>query len=56
MMQESDVYIFDEPTHYLDIKQRLNIAYLIKRLSNEKNYIFIVEHDLSILDYTSDVV
>jgi len=56
MMQEADVYIFDEPTNYLDIKQRLNIADLIKQLSNPKNYIFIVEHDLSILDYTSDFV
>lgn len=56
MMQEADVYIFDEPTNYLDIKQRLNVADLIKELSKPTNYIFIVEHDLSILDYTSDLV
>lgn len=56
LMQEANVYIFDEPTNYLDVRQRLNVAKLIKELSNDKNYIFIVEHDLSILDYTSDFV
>jgi len=56
MLQKADVYVFDEPTNYLDIRQRLNVANLIRELSNHGNYIFIVEHDLSILDYTSDLI
>ena len=56
MIQKADVYIFDEPSNYLDIKQRLNIANLIKLLNKDDNYIFIVEHDLSMLDYISDQV
>lgn len=54
LIQKANVYIFDEPTNYLDIKQRLNIANLIRELSNDGNYIFLVEHDLSVLDYISD--
>lgn len=56
LIQPADVYIFDEPTNYLDVKQRLKVATLIRGLteSNEKCYVFIVEHDLSVLDYTSD--
>lgn len=56
LIQDANVYIFDEPTNYLDVRQRLNVAKLIKELSKDTNYIFIVEHDLSILDYTSDFV
>ena len=56
MMKEVDVYIFDEPTNYLDIKQRLLIANLIRDLIKHDRYIFIVEHDMSILDYTSDII
>lgn len=56
MLQETDVYIFDEPSSYLDIKQRLKAAYLIRELIKPSNYVIVVEHDLSILDYMSDVV
>jgi len=52
----ADVYLFDEPTSYLDIKQRLKAADTIRELSNPENYIIAVEHDLSILDYLSDTI
>jgi ATP-binding cassette subfamily E protein 1 len=51
---KADVYLFDEPTSYLDIKQRLKAADTIRSLSTSENYIIAVEHDLSILDYLSD--
>lgn len=51
-----DVLLFDEPTSFLDIKQRIKIADLIKSVSRHDNYIVIVEHDLSILDYLSDSI
>ena len=49
--QEADVYMFDEPSSYLDVKQRLKAAQLIRELLKEKNYIIVVEHDLAICDY-----
>ncbi len=53
---DADVYIFDEPSNYLDISQRLIIANLIRDLSASNNYIFVIDHDISILDYITDVV
>jgi ATP-binding cassette subfamily E protein 1 len=35
LLTNADVYIFDEPTNYLDVKQRLNIAKLIRKLTKE---------------------
>jgi ATP-binding cassette subfamily E protein 1 len=56
MIQKADVYIFDEPTSYLDVRQRIKIAKLIRALQTHDNYIILVEHDLSILDYLSDFI
>lgn len=56
LLTEADVYIFDEFTNYLDVRQRLNVAKLIKSLQNESRYIAIIEHDLAILDYISDQI
>lgn len=54
--QKTDVYMFDEPTSYLDVKQRLNAADAIRSLLEADNYIIVVEHDLSVLDYLSDSI
>lgn len=51
-----DVYMFDEPSSYLDIKQRLNVAKVIQSVSKYNTYVIIVEHDLTILDYMSDSI
>ena len=48
--------MFDEPSSYLDIKQRLKAAKMIRSLLAEDNYVIAVEHDLSILDYISDFI
>lgn len=48
--------MFDEPSSYLDVKQRLNAARMIRSLLKHDNYVIVVEHDLSILDYLSDFV
>lgn len=48
--------MFDEPSSYLDVKQRLNAARCIRALCNSYNYVIVVEHDLSILDYLSDFI
>jgi len=55
-MEDVDVYMFDEPSCYLDVKQRLKAAQVIRSLLQPKNYVIVVEHDLSILDYLSDYI
>ncbi|KAJ1739495.1 Fe-S cluster-binding ribosome biosynthesis protein, partial [Coemansia sp. RSA 1086] len=55
-VQKGDVYMFDEPSSYLDVKQRLNAARVIRSLLDATSYVVVVEHDLSVLDYLSDFV
>lgn len=55
-VRKADVYMFDEPSSYLDIRQRLAAARVIRGLVNPTNYIIVVEHDLSTLDYLSDFI
>lgn len=49
-------YMFDEPSSYLDVKQRLNAARVIRSVITPTAYIIAVEHDLSVLDYLSDYI
>lgn len=55
-VQKADVYMFDEPSSYLDVKQRLSAALVIRSLLRDNDYIIVVEHDLSVLDYLSDYI
>ena len=55
-LKDGDVYLFDEPSSYLDVSERINMAKLIRRLSSENKTIVVIEHDLAILDYLSDYV
>lgn len=55
-VQQADVYMFDEPSSYLDVKQRLKAAHAIRSLLGDNTYVISVEHDLSVLDYLSDFV
>jgi ATP-binding cassette subfamily E protein 1 len=50
-----DFYFFDEPSSYLDVKQRLMVAKEIRKLA-ASHEVMVVEHDLAILDYLSDHV
>ena len=55
-IQKADVYMFDEPSSYLDVRQRLRAAHVIRNLVDIKGYVIVVEHDLSVLDYLSDFI
>jgi len=55
-VQKADIYMIDEPSSYLDVKQRLNAAKVIRSLLNPETYVIVVEHDLAILDYLSDFI
>ncbi len=55
LLKNADVYFFDEPSSYLDIAQRLRIAGIIKNLAR-RSIVFVVEHDLAIMDFLADVI
>ena len=53
-IKPANVYIFDEPSNFLDVKQRLEVAKLIRSISNTNTYVMVIEHDLSLMDYIAD--
>ncbi|UJR10691.1 hypothetical protein I4U23_014885 [Adineta vaga] len=55
-IQKGDIFMFDEPSSYLDVKQRLKAALAIRNIIRQNRYIIVVEHDLSVLDYLSDFI
>ena len=55
LLKNANVFLIDEPSSYLDIKQRLNFAKLINSIKENKSFV-IIEHDLIVLDYLSDYV
>lgn len=56
LCREADVYLFDEPSSYLDVKQRLCVAKVIRSLKEQQKTIIVAEHDLAIIDYLSDQI
>ena len=54
--RDVDVYLLDEPSSYLDVKQRLEAAKVIRSLKEDNKIIIVAEHDLAVLDYLSDQV
>lgn len=48
-----DIIFVDEPSSYLDIKQRIEVAKKIRSLSGK---VVVVEHDLIMLDYMVDYI
>ena len=55
-LKDADVYLIDEPSSYLDVSERINMAKLIRSLTDENKTVVVVEHDLAILDYLSDYI
>jgi ATP-binding cassette subfamily E protein 1 len=55
-LRDADVYIFDEPSSYLDVYQRMKMAGLVQNLAKSSKYVMVAEHDLAVLDYISDHV
>jgi ATP-binding cassette, sub-family E, member 1 len=52
---DSDLYMFDEPTSFFDLKQRVEMANTIQDIvQSSKKYVLVVDHDVNILDYVSD--
>lgn len=55
-LKNADVYLIDEPSSYLDVSERINMAKLIRSLTDSNKTVVVVEHDLAILDYLSDYI
>ncbi|ELQ74788.1 RNAse L inhibitor, ABC superfamily [Trachipleistophora hominis] len=50
-MEKANSFFFDEPSSFLDVKQRIAISNVIRE---KRDYVFLVEHDLAIADLISD--
>jgi len=53
LTKDADVYYIDEPSSFLDVKQRLNMAKAIRKKA-ETNHVIVIEHDLATLDFLAD--
>ncbi len=56
VLKDVDFYYFDEPTSWLDVRQRLNAVKVIRELTEENKSVLVIEHDLAALDAISDYV
>ncbi len=56
VLKKANLYLFDEPTSYLDVKQRLKISKFIRSLASPDTGVVVIEHDLIILDAVADLV
>jgi len=56
VLKKANLYIFDEISSYLDIKQRLIVSKFIKTLAEDNTAVLVIEHDLIVLDALADLV
>ena len=55
LSKDAEIYLFDEPTAFLDVEQRLIAARVIRKMVESKNAAsLIVDHDIVFIDYISD--
>jgi ATP-binding cassette, sub-family E, member 1 len=55
-LKDADIYLFDEPSSFNDVYQRLAVSRLIRQIAAMGKYVILVEHDMTFLDYASDFV
>ncbi|MCL4355595.1 MAG: ribosome biogenesis/translation initiation ATPase RLI [Thaumarchaeota archaeon] len=55
-LKDADLYLFDEPSSYNDVYQRLAVSKLITGLAETGKAVLVVEHDIAFLDYVTDYV
>jgi ATP-binding cassette subfamily E protein 1 len=53
--KSAQVYLLDEPSAFLDVEERLNVAKAIRHLVDSRQaYAFVVEHDIVAQDFLAD--
>lgn len=51
LCQDADIYLFDEPSAFLDIEQRFEFAALLRKvISESEKSAFVVDHDIVFVD------
>lgn len=55
LTKEADLYIFDEPSNYLDVQQRLLVTETIRACTKDK-YCVVIDHDLAMIDYLAEEI
>ncbi len=56
IIRDAPVYLFDEPSSFLDVYQRTRAARIIRGLTDDERMVITAEHDLAVLDYMSDEI
>ncbi len=56
IVRDADVYLFDEPTSYLDVQERVKISQYLNDMKSPNHTLIVVEHDLAMLDYLSNQI
>lgn len=56
VLKKANLILFDEPCSYLDIKQRVKVSNFVRSLSKKDNAIMVIEHDLIILDFMTELL
>jgi len=55
LSRDSDIYLLDEPSAYLDVEERLAVARAIRRITKMRGVTsFVVEHDIVTQDFIAD--
>ncbi len=55
LSMNADIYLFDEPSAFLDVEERLAFSSLIREIAAErKSPILVVDHDIALIDRISD--
>lgn len=54
--RDAQCFMFDEPSSFLDIKQRIKACSWIRDCIKPDRYVIAIEHDLTVLDYLSDAI
>ena len=52
---DADVYAFDEPSAFIDVEDRINVAEVIRDFMNKQDTCaIVVDHDIQFVDYIGD--
>jgi len=54
---DAEIYLLDEPSAFLDVEERINIAKIIQSIiAKRKKVAFVVDHDILFVDFVSDKI
>ena len=56
LSKDANAFLIDEPSSFLDIKQRFRAAAAIRSLPSQDVRVLVCDHDLAVLDYLSEKI